>query len=91
MCSCRKAANSISTKRGMSSGKPAVAMKGFFGLASEWIRGNLELSVEKVPDLASEDVRGDFVSSVETLLLEAQAWKLSRARLLLCRAWRPSR
>jgi hypothetical protein len=91
MYSCRKAANSISTKRGMSSGKPAVAMKGFFGLVIERMRGNVDFSVEKASDLASEEVRGDFVSSVKTFLLEAQAWKLSRARLLFCRDWRPSR
>ena len=73
MYSSRKAANSISTKRGMSSGKPAVAMNGFFGLAGDGTRGNVESSVDKLSDLASEEMRVGFVSSINDLLFEAQA------------------
>jgi len=91
MYSCWKAANSISTKRGMSSGKPAVAMKGF-GLASEGTGGNVEPSVKKLSCRASDDgVRVNLASSFNTLLFEAQAWELSRERVLFCREWRPSR
>lgn len=72
MYSCWKAANSISTKRGMSSGKPAVAMKGF-GLASEGMRGRGETSVGKLFGLASDGVRVNLASPFETLLFEAQA------------------
>ena len=73
MYSSRKAANSITTKRGMSSGKPAVAMNGFIGLASDGMRGNVQSSVEELSDLASEEMRVGLVSSVNALLFEAQA------------------
>jgi hypothetical protein len=66
-------------------------MKGLFGLVSEETRGNFEVSVERASGLGSDEVRVDLVYSVETLLFEAQAWIFSRARLLLCREWRPSR
>jgi hypothetical protein len=48
-------------------------MNGFFGLASEGKRGNVAFSVEGASDLAIEEVRGDFVSSVKTLLLVGRA------------------